>query len=293
MTIKPVTWLLVFSTALAGCGQSGAEDALPAGGETATHELADTKDLTDIERALAELTLAENAVEQRWRESLAKAYAGIDMASSQAQRLRDIYADVEKTGGYPPPIPEDAQAIHLAFCNAVAARVRAIEVIQGELDRGKTKNLEEIKELQGQVIRLRDGLKLNDQQIMALSQPGVAWQAEQLHVTVGALENPLKSPATLDPSFGPGDVLYLFPDPNDTWYTGRYRWVDFRGRMAGAGKAPTMKLRSRFNNVIPGHTKIGQRLIVLADGQLGFYCEDRWPENNEGRIRVTVVVMRP
>lgn len=290
---RRVAWLLLLIIVLGGCGDSKPDKESVSSDHTDSAISTGIPAASEVERALAELKRADQVVDQRWRDALAKAYAAIDISSPEAQRLKDLYLAVEKTGGYPPAAPGDAETIHMAFCEAVAARMNAIEVIQSELDNGQTKALDQIKKLQDQAIELRSELKLSDAQIAVLTNPQSEWKAEQYEITVDARQNPFNSRSQLDRTFKPGDVLYLFPSPNDKWYTGRYKWVDFRGRMAGAGKAPTMKLRSRFNKVIPGHTEIGQRLIVLSPGQIEFYCEDRWPESNEGSIRVTVVAMRP
>lgn len=292
MMISRVTWLAILGIALIGCGDSNSSKTESSEVHSDSSSSTETPSVSDVERALSVLKRADRLVDQRWNEALAKAYAAIDIASPEAQRLREVYAAVEKTGGYPPPTPEDVESIHLAFCEAISARMNAIAAIQDELENDGLTDLAQIKLLQDQAVQLRKELKLNDQQIAVMTKPQATRKAELFEVTVDARQNPLKSLAELDQLFSPGDVLYLFPNPNDKWYTGRYKRVDFRGRMAGAGKAPTMKLRTRLSKVIPGHTKIGQRLILLDEGRLAFYCEDRWPESNEGSIRVTVVAMR-
>lgn len=251
--------------------------------ETVDEKLAD---------ALADYLRKEQRSDELWQASLQEQIKlAYTLNEAEQKRIVNLYLQLKEVGGYPPASPEDAEAIHRAFCQQVASYQKAVEAYDRTIKHYTLKaDPQRVAELRSHAKAFREKLNVTDVQTAVLADPQAKWRAERFDLVVDAKDNSQASRLRLDKVFAPGDVLYIFPNPEDTWYTGRYNWVDYRGRI-GAKKAPTMKLKYSYAQ-LSGPAFIGKRLILTSGNRLELYAEDQWPEKNKGQIRVTVIAMQ-
>lgn len=248
---------------------------------------------------LAEAVAAfRQADEEALRLVLAPIEAKIDRAAKAgdlegAAQLTEQLDQTRQAALLEPTDPDIAQSMHLAVCRRAATAKHALSLYEIAVDHyTRSVDVGRALELRGEQNTLREQLGLSDEQLDLFADPQAQWRAETYEITVDAKANSQKNRIPIDAEFKTGDVLYIFPNPEDKWYTGKYKWVDYRGRMAGPGTAPTMKLLFRVGSYVPHRLRIGYRVIVTGPSTLSFYCEDQWPNNNQGQIRVSVVAMR-
>lgn len=309
-----VLLLLTFQYLLAiGCGQAdppeqskpvGSTDARPA---DASEPAAAPGDPTPIEpdpiRDALDLALDQyRTIDQQARTVQAQALDPLIQRAAQAgdldsaKRLTATRDSVIAGEISLPPAPELAATWHqaarlraAAVSPALAAYATAIDDYTRDLQ------LDRATTLTQQLKAFQDNLPFTGRELDLLASPGIQYLPNRYEIIVDARENNARGKVTLEQTFQTSDVIYLFPNPDDTWYTGRFKWCDWRGRPnLRANQAPTMRLK-RVGPGIPGRAifPLGERIIPTQATTLSFYCEDRWPESNQGSIRVTVIVLRP
>lgn len=297
--------IIVTPCFILGCGK---RENAPEGGAEASS--AEAQQLTDANDSTTEstppqsaLSRVDSAIEdyhlaiQRINDTLAQQYdqAITDSATQgdleTAQRLTASKEAVAESGGSP-PTPDAARAWHQALIEKAKAVQACVEAYQNAIDQAtRAVKIEEATQLQAELKTFIADSGIPKEVLPILADPTTEWHEGEREFTVDAKNDSQASKIWTPTKFTKGDVVYLFPNPDDRWNVAKGGWVDYRGRI-GAKRPPQATLGCR----IFGHesnVSMGKRQIFHADGKIGLFCRDQWPSNNQGAIRIKLVAFSP